>query len=163
MGPLCSNWFKQGICWRITSLKPVAHLRKELSKLPREAISSAFSSCMQLRFLEFLASRGREENIYHVWYLRFREAKFSRKLNRTLEETAELIALLGLARPFARLFPQVSDRLTTLTVVAPCCSTRLLMACHKCCNVDMTQIRKMILDVYSLSLVPIFFGTFYIS
>ena len=38
------------------------------------------------------------------------KAKFSRKLNRTLEETAELIALLGLARKFAQLFPQVCGR-----------------------------------------------------
>ena len=41
-----------------------------------------------------------------------REAKFSRKLNCTVEETAELIALLGLARQFAQLFPQVCGRLS---------------------------------------------------
>ena len=47
--------------------KPAAHLRKELSKLPREAISLAVSSRVRLRFRESVfASRGREENIYHV-------------------------------------------------------------------------------------------------
>ena len=40
-----------------------------------------------------------------------REAKFSRKLNRTLEETAQLIASRCLARQFAQLFPQVCGRL----------------------------------------------------
>ena len=48
------------------AVKPAAHLRKELSKLPREAISSAVSSSVRLSFREFFASRGREENIYHV-------------------------------------------------------------------------------------------------
>ena len=51
---------------RIHDVKPAAHLRRQLSKLPREAISSAVSSCVRLSFREFFASRGREENVYHV-------------------------------------------------------------------------------------------------
>ena len=44
-------------------LKPTPHLRKELSKLPREVICSAVSSRVRLSFREFFESRGREENI----------------------------------------------------------------------------------------------------
>ena len=38
-------------------------LRKELSKMPREAVSSAVSSRVRQSFGEKFASRGREENI----------------------------------------------------------------------------------------------------
>ena len=47
-------------------LKPAAHLRKELRKLSREAISSAVSSRVRLSFREFFASQGCEENICRV-------------------------------------------------------------------------------------------------
>ena len=59
-------------CLTWSFLRPAAHLRKELSKLPRETISSAVSSRVRLSFREFFASRCREENICCVWYLRFR-------------------------------------------------------------------------------------------
>ena len=47
-------------------LKAGAHLRKVLSKIPREAVSSAVSSRVRWSFREFYASRGREENICRV-------------------------------------------------------------------------------------------------
>ena len=53
--------------WTINSLfKSTAHLQKELSKIPRKAVSSAVSSCVQWNFCEFCTSRGREENICRV-------------------------------------------------------------------------------------------------
>ena len=48
------------------SLKPVAHLRKELGKLPREAVSSAVSSRVRGNCGEKFASRGREDKIKYV-------------------------------------------------------------------------------------------------
>ena len=53
----------------------------------------------------------RKISICLIFEIAPREAKFSQKLNRTLEETAELIALLGLVRQFAQLFPQVCGKL----------------------------------------------------
>ena len=103
---------KTGLTWSF--LRPAAHLRRELSKLPRETISSAVSSRVRLSFREFFASRCRGENICCcclVFEISPHEGKFSRKLNRTLEETAELIAFRCLARQFAQLFPQVCGRL----------------------------------------------------
>ena len=48
--------------------KAGAHLRKVLSKIPCEAVSSAVSSRVRWNFCEFNASRGHEENICRVWY-----------------------------------------------------------------------------------------------
>ena len=45
------------------SLKPSAHVSKELSKIPREEVSSAVSSRVWRIFGEKFASRGREESI----------------------------------------------------------------------------------------------------
>ena len=47
-------------------LKPAAHLRKELNKLPREAISSAVSSSVLRVFVRI--SRGEISNIKHGRY-----------------------------------------------------------------------------------------------
>ena len=58
-------------CFRL--LTPAAHLRKVLSKIPREAVSSAVSSSVRWSFCEFFASRGREANICCVWYFLPRE------------------------------------------------------------------------------------------
>ena len=49
------------------SVKPAAHGRKELSKMPREAVSSAVSSRVLRSFGEKFASRGREENIFNMF------------------------------------------------------------------------------------------------
>ena len=46
-----------------SSLSPPHTVRKELSKMPREAVSSAVSSRVRRSFGEKFASRGREENI----------------------------------------------------------------------------------------------------
>ena len=115
------------------TVKPATHVRRELSKMPREADSSAVSSRVRRSFGENFASRGEISNIKHVGYLRFRlarqnshqnfaaherkrlsylpreafcscwifeisprEAKFSPKLRRTREETAELSASRGI-------------------------------------------------------------------
>ena len=59
------------------SLKPAAHLRKELSKLSYEAVCSAFSSRVQGNFGEEFASRGREDKIKHIWYFGASEANSS--------------------------------------------------------------------------------------
>ena len=48
------------------TLKPAAHLRKELSKLPREAVCSAVSSRVRGNCGEKFASRGCEDKIKHV-------------------------------------------------------------------------------------------------
>ena len=77
-------------------LKPAAHLRKELSKLPceaREAISSAVSSSVRLSFRENFASRGEISSIKHVRY--FPHGLARRKTHRTHDETAELITSRG--------------------------------------------------------------------
>ena len=100
-------------------LKPAAHLRKELSKLPREAISSAVSSRVRLSFREFFASRGREENICRVWYLRFRLVRRNSHETSTAHLRKQLswlprVASRFLARQFAQLFPQVCGRLKCL-------------------------------------------------
>ena len=50
----------------LNTLKPAAHLRKELSKMPREAFYSAVSSCVRQSFGEKFASRGCENKIKHV-------------------------------------------------------------------------------------------------
>ena len=57
--------------------KPAAHLRKELSKVPREAVCSAVSSRVRQSFGEKFASRGREDKIRHVGYFWPREANSS--------------------------------------------------------------------------------------
>ena len=76
---------------KLTSLLACHTLEEsQLSKLPHEAISSAVSS----RVVEF-------KEISHDMKTQPNQ----------LEETAELIASRGLARQFARLFPQVCGRL----------------------------------------------------
>ena len=47
-------------------VKAGAHLKKVLSKIPREAVSSAVSSRVRWSFRELYASRRREENICRV-------------------------------------------------------------------------------------------------
>ena len=61
----------------IKNTRPAAHLREELSKLPREAISSAVSSRVRLSFREFFASRDREKNICYA--ILPRKAEISQK------------------------------------------------------------------------------------
>ena len=58
-------------------VKPAAHLRKELSKLPGEAVCSAVASRVRGNCGEKLASRGREDEIKHVWYFWPRETNSS--------------------------------------------------------------------------------------
>ena len=47
-------------------LKPAAHVRKELSNMPREAVCSAVSLRVRRNFGEKFTSRDREEIIQHV-------------------------------------------------------------------------------------------------
>lgn len=47
-------------------LKPAAHVIKELSKIPREAVCSAVWPRVRRKFVGKFASRGREENIKDV-------------------------------------------------------------------------------------------------
>ena len=54
--------------WYSSRLKPAAHKRKQLRKLPGKAVCSAVSSCVRRSFHENFATQGREENICHVWY-----------------------------------------------------------------------------------------------
>ena len=54
------------LCSWARHFKPAAHLRKELSKLPREAVCSAFSSRVRGNSGEKFASRGREDKIKHL-------------------------------------------------------------------------------------------------
>ena len=63
--------------WDWSLFKPAAHLRKELSKLPREAVCSGVSSRVRGNCCEKLALRGREDKIKHVWYFWPREANSS--------------------------------------------------------------------------------------
>ena len=58
-------------------LSPPQTWRKELSKIPCAAGSSAVSSHVPRIFGEKFASRGREENIKLVWYFLPREANSS--------------------------------------------------------------------------------------
>ena len=52
------GWYRQ----KLERFKAGAHLRKVLSKIPREAVSSAVSSRVRWSFREFFfASRGREK------------------------------------------------------------------------------------------------------
>ena len=71
-------------------LKPAAHVRKELSKMPREADSSAVSSRVRGSFGENFASRGEISNIKHVGYLRFRLARRNSHQNFTAHERKRL-------------------------------------------------------------------------
>ena len=78
-------------------LKPAAHLRKELSKLPCEAARGNQLSCFLKCAVEFLrelplARRNLKYQTPQIFSSRPREAKNSRKLNRTHDETAELVA-----------------------------------------------------------------------
>ena len=70
-------------------------MRKELSKLPYEVSSSAVSSSVRLSFRENFASRTEISNFKHLRYLPHGLAKNSRKLDRTRNETAELITSRG--------------------------------------------------------------------
>ena len=71
-------------------VKPAAHMRKELSKMPREADSSAVSSRVRWSFGENFASRGEISNIKHVGYLRFRLARRNSHQNFTAHERKRL-------------------------------------------------------------------------
>ena len=67
-------WQRNRKSW---TLKPVAHRRKQLSKLPGKAVCSAVSSRVRRSFRENFATQGREENICHVWYFWPRKADSS--------------------------------------------------------------------------------------
>ena len=53
------------------------HVRKELSKMPREAVWLTVSSRLRRNFGSKFASRGRAENIQHGGYFLPREANSS--------------------------------------------------------------------------------------
>ena len=83
-----------------SNIKPAAHLRKELSKLPCEASPGNQLSCFLKCAVEFsrefhLARRNLKHQTRQIFSSRPREAKNSRKLNRTRDETAELFASRG--------------------------------------------------------------------
>ena len=84
-------------CSLYVDLKPAAHERKELRKLPREVISSAVQLTCAVEFLwEFRLARPWGKYLTClIFEISPREAKFSQKLNRTLEETTELITSRG--------------------------------------------------------------------
>ena len=87
---VCAWWFLYGKKESKISLKPAAHVRKELSKMPREADSSAVSSRVRWSFGENFASRGEISNIKHVGYLRFRLARRNSHQNFTALERKRL-------------------------------------------------------------------------
>ena len=89
--PLCHP------CSLYVDLKPAAHERKELRKLPREVISSAVQLTCAVEFLwEFRLARPWGKYLTClIFEISPREAKFSQKLNHTLEETTELITSRG--------------------------------------------------------------------
>ena len=47
-------------------IKPAAHVRKELRKVPREAVCSVVSLRVRRNICEKVVSQGREKNIQHV-------------------------------------------------------------------------------------------------
>ena len=74
-------WSDQGYCYSplnemlvitgwlgLYTMKPPAHVRKERSKVPHEAVCSAISSRVRQNFGKKFALQGREENMQHVWY-----------------------------------------------------------------------------------------------
>ena len=62
---------------KIPALSPPHTVRKELSKLPREAVCSAISSRVLEKCGEKFAARVREDKIKHVWYFWPRKASSS--------------------------------------------------------------------------------------
>ena len=117
--------------------KANAHLRKRLSSQLREAICSAVSSRVRWKLCENFSSRGREKNIWHVWYFLPREVKIStcaddvRILLRRSSKLANEIALKDYKAKFSHNFrrtreetsEQTSSRGWELTHLLKCTQT----------------------------------------
>ena len=95
--------------WRLKtyfSVRPVVHVRKEPSKVPRAVVSSAVSFRVRRNFLEKFASQKHKENTKHVWYfpnIMASQGEFLTKIFcRTRKETAMQLSREGFCSALPR-------------------------------------------------------------